>query len=253
MNKIVIVEDDIRLRKKIASVLKINRYEVREVATAEEAIVAIRQKIPDLIISDIMLEGISGIELKDELNNDDLLELIPFIFLTAKNELEDIRFGMSLGADDYLTKPFKINDLLNTVKLRIEKTGKILSSKKLVQKTYDDYKYYFKYRNELKGVFIKDIRYIEAKGSYSLLHLNDNSSYTIRKYLKEWEEGLPNEKFIRISRSVIINKDFVDSLEKNEKNIYVIKLNESETEFIISRKFTKAVKKEIFNKNLFHL
>ena len=91
------------------------------------------KKHPDLIISDIKMPGIHGFEMYKKLQNNKTTKLIPLIFLSAKAEKSDIRAGMNLGAEDYLTKPIDVEDLLNTVKIKIDK--KLLLAQETIDKT----------------------------------------------------------------------------------------------------------------------
>lgn len=121
MNRILVVEDDTNIRNNIAEILEINGYTPTTASDGAVALSILSNYKPDLIISDVLMPNVSGFELKQQLQTCNTLKEIPFIFLSAKADLRDIREGMNLGADDYLTKPFKLSDLLSTVKLRLEK------------------------------------------------------------------------------------------------------------------------------------
>lgn len=125
MKKILVVEDAQSLRKDILEMLG---FEGFEVAGAENGIVGVqraREFNPDLIICDIMMPGLDGYGVLEELRKDPSTATIPFIFLTARTDRVDIRQGMELGADDYLTKPFTAAELLATVSARLEKSAKL--------------------------------------------------------------------------------------------------------------------------------
>ncbi len=113
---ILIIEDDLDLISNLRLQLELNRFTVLSALSGEIGIELADINLPDLIISDIMLPGISGYEVRQLLNNKIITRNIPFLFLSAKVEYEDIRKGMSLGADDYLTKPVKIKSLLKIIK-----------------------------------------------------------------------------------------------------------------------------------------
>ena len=80
---------------------------------------------PDLVICDILMPVVDGYKVKEKLSTNPKSSSIPFIFLSAKSDLCDIRKGMNLGADDYLTKPFKIADLLKAIEARINRIDEI--------------------------------------------------------------------------------------------------------------------------------
>ncbi|MEB8329882.1 response regulator [Flavobacteriaceae bacterium KMM 6897] len=121
METILIIEDNIDVRENIADILELENYRV---ATAENGTIGIEKAksiVPDLIICDIMMPGIDGYEVLHRLNEEPSTAGIPFIFLTAKAERSDMRMGMNLGADDYLTKPFEEKDLFEAIECRIKK------------------------------------------------------------------------------------------------------------------------------------
>jgi signal transduction histidine kinase len=125
MNKILVVEDAQSLRKDILEMLGFEGYDT---IGAENGIVGVqraREFRPDLIICDIMMPGMDGFGVLEELRNDAELSTVPFIFLTARTERSDSRYGMELGADDYLTKPFTASELLATVSARLKKRAKV--------------------------------------------------------------------------------------------------------------------------------
>ena len=121
MKKILVVEDAQALRRDIVEMLG---YEGFEVEGAENGLVGVeraRQYQPDLIICDIMMPGLDGYGVLETLRKDPVTATIPFIFLTARTERLDMRQGMELGADDYLTKPFTAQELIKTVQTRLSK------------------------------------------------------------------------------------------------------------------------------------
>lgn len=121
MPTILLVEDDILLRKNIYDILDAEGYSVETAVNGKEGLQKSKDNTPDLIISDVMMPEMDGYEFIGELQKDKTMANIPFIFLTAKIEIENLRKGMNLGADDYLTKPFSIDDLLNAVNARLRK------------------------------------------------------------------------------------------------------------------------------------
>ncbi len=116
---ILLIEDDASLTENLRMHLELNRYAVLSAQNGERGIELACINLPDLIISDIILPGISGYDVRAYLNNKIITKNIPFLFLSAKVEYEDIRQGMDLGADDYLIKPVKTRELLRLIKKRI--------------------------------------------------------------------------------------------------------------------------------------
>ena len=104
--KILIVDDEEDVLELVRYNLDKNGYKVETAATGEQALAKARAKPPDLIILDLMLPGIDGLDVCKRLKNDTKTQNIPVIMLTAKGEETDIVTGLELGADDYVTKPF---------------------------------------------------------------------------------------------------------------------------------------------------
>ncbi|KAB2842187.1 MAG: hybrid sensor histidine kinase/response regulator [Melioribacteraceae bacterium] len=121
MKKIVLIEDDHLLSENLAELLTENGYEVIPATNGKEGIKIVKSQIPDLVISDVVLPGSSGLEVKRTLNKDPLVSTIPFIFLSARSDIQDVRKGMELGADDYVIKPFTNEQLLSSIKIRLNK------------------------------------------------------------------------------------------------------------------------------------
>lgn len=122
MKTILVVEDEVKVRKNICDLIESENYSVECAVNGKEGLIKAKNIIPDLIICDIMMPEMNGFELLNELQKDETTNSIPFIFLTAKVEPENTRYGMKLGADDYVLKPFNIIDLLDTINARLKKT-----------------------------------------------------------------------------------------------------------------------------------
>lgn len=121
MSTILIVEDEQEVRNTVAEFLKYEGFSVAEASNGEEAISYLANNIPDLIISDIMMPKVDGFRLLEFIKNNHTTDSIPFIMLTAKTEYSSIREGMNMGADDYICKPFRLNDLKSAIKSRLRK------------------------------------------------------------------------------------------------------------------------------------
>lgn len=121
---ILVVEDDKDLRNDISEILSEAEFNVLQAGNGKEAIDIIKESVPDLVVSDIMMPNLDGYGLLDYFQNEPILENVPFIFLSAKSTENDLRFGMNKGADDYLTKPFRAKDLVNAVQTRLSKKNK---------------------------------------------------------------------------------------------------------------------------------
>ncbi len=126
MTKILVIEDELNVRENIVDLLEAEDFEVFSTDNGILAILWAQENIPDLVISDVMMPEISGHEVLAEMRQFPNTELMPFIFLTAMSNKEDIRHGMELGADDYLTKPFTRDELLNCITSRLLRQAKLM-------------------------------------------------------------------------------------------------------------------------------
>jgi two-component system phosphate regulon response regulator PhoB len=114
--KILIVEDEAAIRQMVCLALTQSGYACLEAADASEAQSRLLEQVPDLILLDWMLPGVSGVEYARRLRREKLTQKIPIIMLTARVEEEDKVRGLDAGADDYITKPFSTRELLARIK-----------------------------------------------------------------------------------------------------------------------------------------
>ncbi|CAN5386096.1 response regulator [soil metagenome] len=121
MKKILLIEDNAAVRENTAEILSLANYEVTTATNGKEGAELAQKIVPDLIVCDIMMPELDGYGVLHILSKKPETAAIPFIFLTAKAEKQDIRKGMNLGADDYLTKPFDDTELLNAIEIRMKK------------------------------------------------------------------------------------------------------------------------------------
>lgn len=119
--KILLIEDNPEVRENTNEILDLAGYNVVTAPNGKAGVDLAQKEKPDLIICDIMMPELDGYGVLHILNKNPETAGIPFIFLTAKTEKTDIRKGMNLGADDYLTKPFDDTDLLNAIEARLRK------------------------------------------------------------------------------------------------------------------------------------
>ncbi|MEP3390561.1 MAG: response regulator [Reichenbachiella sp.] len=125
MNKILLIEDNVEVRENTAEILELSGYEVTTACDGKDGLERLKEFKPDLIICDIMMPVLDGYGVLHIISKNPSTAHIPFIFLTAKVEKSDIRKGMNLGADDYLTKPFDDIELLGAVEARLKRSKQI--------------------------------------------------------------------------------------------------------------------------------
>jgi CRP-like cAMP-binding protein len=125
---ILLIEDNAEMADNISSILTLANYNVTHASNGKIGVDLAQQRAPDLILCDIMMPELDGYGVLHILNKDPETAKIPFIFLTAKADKSDFRTGMSLGADDYITKPFDGVDLLKVIELRLRKSELLKAS-----------------------------------------------------------------------------------------------------------------------------
>ncbi|GAB4149610.1 MAG: hypothetical protein Fur0046_28240 [Cyanobacteria bacterium J069] len=125
MAKILVIEDDLTIRTALLKMLGAENHETLAAAEGKRGLDLAQECSPDLILCDIMMPGCDGYEVLTQLQRNPATAGIPFIFLTAKADRQDIRQGMALGADDYLTKPFTRQELMEAIAIRLSKHASI--------------------------------------------------------------------------------------------------------------------------------
>lgn len=144
---ILVIEDNQEMADNIVSILELAHYNVMQAPNGKIGVEIAQQSHPDLILSDIMMPELDGYGVLHILNKDADTAGIPFIFLTAKADRNDLRNGMNLGADDYITKPFDSFDLLKVIEIRLKKSAQLKSN---FENTGNDINSIFKKSRELK-------------------------------------------------------------------------------------------------------
>jgi len=164
--KILIIEDDLAILETTAEFLKQEGFEVYTAVNGVEGIQKAIEIIPELIISDISMPLKNGYEVCKALQAIPDTSTIPFIFLTAKTQKDDLRLGMQSGADDYITKPFNYSELLKSIKIRLEKLNRIMR--------HSDDSFYALIDNPMMGVYI----YADSKFLFSNSLVSEISGYS---------------------------------------------------------------------------
>jgi DNA-binding NarL/FixJ family response regulator len=121
MKKILVIEDEPEMRRNLMTVLRLEQFRALPAENGRIGVELAKKEKPDLILCDVMMPELDGYGVIAALRADTKTVAIPFIFLTAKGEKPDIRAGMNLGADDYLTKPVAKHDLLDAIRSRLER------------------------------------------------------------------------------------------------------------------------------------
>ena len=125
MLSILLVEDDIAIRELLKDILEQADFEVLLAGDTQKALTLIQQKVPDLLLLDWMLPGMSGIEWARRLRKDERYATLPIIMLTARGEVEDKIRSLDTGLDDHITKPFSSRELVARVRAVLRRSGKL--------------------------------------------------------------------------------------------------------------------------------
>jgi DNA-binding LytR/AlgR family response regulator len=249
LKKILLIEDEYTVRVSIRELLEAGGYKVFSASDGEEGIQLACEISPDLIICDVMMPKLNGHEVFEKLRGNTSFEMVPFIFLTAKAELSDIREGMDLGADDYITKPFRAQSLLKAVETRLNKFEGIRQQKAAAetnenkkQPLNENDRIFVTVNNKPQILRIGDILCIKAEGEYSTVILVSGAKLLLRRLIKQWEEQLPSSLFLRIHRSTIINLNQIEKIEKWFNRSFVVSLKNSGEKLTISQRYAKKIK-----------
>ena len=119
MKKILIIDGQPEMRRNLTTILELEQFQPHTAENGWVGVELAKKEKPDLILSEIVMPGLDGFGVITALRGTPETESIPFIFLTAKGEKRDVHTGMSLGADDYLTKPVAKTDLLGAIRSRL--------------------------------------------------------------------------------------------------------------------------------------
>lgn len=128
MTRILIIEDEKHTRDNLATILEMEGYQPITASDGEAGVAAAVRELPDLILCDVTMPKLDGFGVLTALRQDERTAAVPFIFLTAKNDRPDVRAGMNLGADDYLTKPASAEEVLAAIETRLIRHQTLQSS-----------------------------------------------------------------------------------------------------------------------------
>lgn len=247
--KILLIEDDEDVRVNIATLLMEEGFSVFTAKDGKEGIEQAKNELPSLILCDVLMPGLDGYDVLKELSKSKNTKFIPFVYLTAKVERSDIRKGMQLGADDYLFKPFKADELLNAIHTRLKKrevlkAGSIETKnpKKTKSKFTVDDKMFMNVNGHPCIIKINEIVCVVAENQYTSIKLADERSILMRRSITMWEKVLPAKQFFRIHRSTIINTDYINKMEKWYNSSFRIYLKNIQEPFTISKRYSSRVR-----------
>lgn len=206
------MEDDPGVRLPLEDLLEANGYAVIAAENGRQGVELAKKEEPDLILSDIMMPEMDGYGAFEALQADPHTAVIPFIFLSAKADPVDVRAGLGLGADDYLTKPFDNRQLLEAIRRRLEKYQRISDAALQMQQNAEFDQIFIKDGDSCWFVEYDRLRLLESEDNY-VRFLFDDQKPLISRTLNAMEERLPSRLFFRANRKQIINLKWIQSIQ----------------------------------------
>lgn len=268
--KILVIDDEESYRQVITITLQMIGYEIIEATNGLDGLAAAKMHHPDMILCDINMPKMDGIELLNTLKNEQEFAGIPFVFLTGNAGPGDMRKGMQLGADDYLTKPFTAEELINAIEVRLAKKKTI---QKYFESQFDDIKSNItlalphEFRTPLNGILgfsqilidedhiseeeVKQIGRMINRSGKRLHHLLENM--VLFGQLQLWLHDENKTAELRRDQAIKIG-DIITSMAEHEMKKHdrpgAIHISVAETSVQISGHFLKKILEEILDNSL---
>ena len=178
MSTILVIEDEALIRESICDVLELNGFETVSESDGESGLNRVSNLKPDLILCDINMPKISGLDVLKAIRANDELKHIPFVFLTALSTMDDLRKGMNLGAEDYLTKPYNNKELVEIISKQLKKVEDLKEMEKELSR-----KHLAKFKDKVKE---------KSKSFYDSLNRAKTVQNVILPSKQKMNELLPN-------------------------------------------------------------
>ncbi len=168
--RIQVIEDEENIRENIQELLEAKGYKVHTSSNGKQGVLDAIEYRPHLIICDVMMPKMDGYKVLEYVRKTSIIQNTPFIFLTARVDKTDIRQGMELGADDYLTKPFTYKELQKSIEARLKRHEKLMGEYATLKHELDTTvfaSYYHEFNTPLHGILGGLNLLINAKNSFS--------------------------------------------------------------------------------------
>ena len=206
MSKILVIEDEALIRESICDVLELNGFETESESDGESGLNSVSTLKPDLILCDINMPKISGLDVLKAIRANDELKHIPFVFLTALSTMGDLRKGMNLGAEDYLTKPYNNKELVEIISKQLKKVEDLKEMEKELSR-----KHLTKFKDKIKE---------KSKSFYDSLNRAKTVQNVILQSKQKMDELLPNH-FNYFLPKYSISGDFYWAKRFDEGILYI--------------------------------
>ncbi|MEM5565489.1 response regulator [Psychroserpens sp. AS72] len=177
MKKVLLIEDDTVLRENTAELLELSDYNVLTASNGKIGLEMALDHLPDIIVCDIMMPILDGYGVLEGLSKHTETKFIPFIFLSAKTERRDVRKGMNLGADDYITKPFNEDEIMSAIKSRIAKASILKEERESLKNSPSNTEDELRTLNDLKNFFDDNGTIFNYKKNDIIYKEGHNSNY----------------------------------------------------------------------------
>jgi DNA-binding response OmpR family regulator len=174
--RILVIEDEKNIRENLQELLEAKNYLVRVAANGKQGILEAIDYRPHLIVCDVMMPKMDGYKVLEYIRKTAIVQNTPFIFLTARVDKNDIRQGMDLGADDYITKPFSSKELVRAIETRLKRQEKIIGQYEKVKHELDTTvfaAYYHEFNTPLHGILGGLNLLLHARDSFSEKQIQD--------------------------------------------------------------------------------
>lgn len=241
-SQILVIEDESKVASLIQDALKLEGYQVRVVTEGEKGLEIIARKQPDLVVLDVMLPGIDGWQVLEEIRSNPATSCLPVIVLTAKSHSKSKVFGLKHGADDYVTKPFDPLELAARIEAVLKRSQSVLNKQEKAEGV-EFGKVPILIGKKILLLEPEEINYIKSIKNYTSIHAGTDSflsNYT----LNELEHQLKPQLFFRTHRSYLVNLRKVKEIVPFSKSTYHLVLSDvKETRVPLSRLQAKEFKK----------
>ena len=223
---ILVIDDDQRLGRTLENVLKSNGYNVCYANNGALGIQKAFEFNPDLILCDINMDPIDGYQVYNVLKESSLIDRVPFIFITGNSDLQDIRFGLNLGVDDYFVKPFDNNNLISTIEKRLSKYQRLKEIGK------NEFKTLFKLSPYGMFLFVGNLIFDANPALIKMLELDEKkiSSYSIDEIFDEASFLSVKDKIDKCSKGLLssFSQNVILVSKNGQKNQAVFSVSEFE-------------------------
>lgn len=239
---ILVVEDERDIAEAIHYALEMEDFEVAIAGDGEEALEKISKEKPDLVILDILLPKIDGWEVLSAIRRKPSTKDLPVIILTVKTTEASKLCGYDLGADDYMNKPFSVDELLARVKAILKRSKLMLEKQEAMKKLPK----IAVWKKGSKEIFVdqEDVLYAKAAKNYTYIYTaNDKFLTNLKMY--ELEEKLSADNFMRVHRSYFVNLNHVYGIVTQGHSFKVRLSNEDGATLPISRLYIKELRRRM--------